>query len=541
VAQYHLQTKSCEFGHVTNKRNGTFEKRSPESAMSIFPFQFINDLMPSASSSEDDVAGDVLSAEGSVYSDSVMMSGISTDPTTALTLPGDAASIQTTDSPAAPVYGDHGAVTGLRPGTFIEIYREHLARNVQSQNSDDETDISEFGGTIISSAPSGTEIEPPPLHESWHITSYPRPIHRDNLSISTTESMYRDLVSLRNDDQEEDHSSSGIITDASPLSLHPSMIESTVPSNSDAHVSSPSSPWERHHRQSTTRHERDSFVNVADRLERQSHHPKDTNSCEWFVRFTEQDWLAFRRDADMILAALKESGDEDGNLPFMPPPLPPPLPPGDVQGLLGGPDTVIPSYCAAEALPNSFICILCDDVIVGSTTLDCCCAKSAVCTSCWEDKHTSVSLEEDDDELEDLVHVVHHNHDMKTCSFCTKPVIRAMPCHALDVAILHCVQALPEDHHPVKLAYYRRLTAWRLEVERRRSECQLRNIHQQRDTFLAELIEEEEKYFWKKEQPKSFWQTNKHLFVVFAELALVASAAAFHGGGVMRGTLIMRR
>ena len=127
--------------------------------MSIFPFQFINDLIPSASSSEDDAAGgDVLSAEGSVYSDTVMMSGISTDPTTALTLPAgdDAASIQTTESPAAPVYGDHGAVTGLRPGTFIEIYREHVARHVvQSQNSDDETEVSDFGGTIISSAPSG--------------------------------------------------------------------------------------------------------------------------------------------------------------------------------------------------------------------------------------------------------------------------------------------------------------------------------------------------------------------------------------------------
>lgn len=446
--------------------------------------------------------------------------------------------------------------------------------------------------------------------------------------------MYRDLVSLHHehdDDQSipengEGHtqasSSLGAATDVSSLSLQPSMMESaiTVTTSSDAPESTTSPADGEHHppvrSTTTTSHERDIFVHVADRLARQAqpppsddmNHPSN-NSCEWYVRFTEQDWLAFQRDAAMILAALKDSHgsahdenvytvyDRDRDLSAMPPPLPPPplpehvqlpviLPNGLSNGLPNGPttdtdtDTVMPlSYCAADALPDSFICVICDDVIVGSMTLDCGCAQSTVCTVCWERRHCSrVSSQgygDDDDELEDLVHVVaihddDDDNDNKTCPFCQKAVVRAMPCHALDVAILHCVNALPDNepqqqtqlptqqYHPVKMAYYHRLEAWRLEVERRRQEYECpqlvvghrRNNQQYHDRLLAELIQEEEKYFWNKEQqqhqqqqPRSFWQTNKHLLIVVAELALVASAAAFHGGsgGVMRGTLRMPR
>ena len=472
----------------------------------------MDDLMRSGSTDDDD-GGEVEShsVDGSNYSDSVMFSGLSTDSTTDLTIM-DALSIQTTDSPGTPVYGDHGAVTGLAPGTFIEIYREHLAR--ASHQEDDASEVSEFGGTIVSSAPSGTNIEPPPLEGSWHMNSPPRIIHRENMSISTTESMYRELASLHNEHDDEDSSS----VDTSFLSLQPSMIESSVYSNIDA-SSSCTTPSERY-RRATSRHENSSFVNVADRLALQ--HVREDKSCEWFSRFTEQDWLAFHRDAKMLLTAMNPGSDLTAL------PLPPPAP-RNVS------DAMVPvaPYCAAESLPDAFICGLCHDVIVGAALFDCSCLQSAVCMICWESHHTTCV---DDDELEDLVLVVHN----KACPFCEKTNCRAVPCHALDVAILHCVKAM-SDNHPVQTAYYRRLTVWRDEVQRRRSECQ-HDVEEQDEEVLAEMIRQEEEYFWKKEKTNSFWNNNKRLlFALAGELALLAAAAALTGSGVMRGTLLTRR
>lgn len=263
--------------------------------MSIFPIPFIEDLIPSGSEDQShDASGD----ESSDYSDSVMLSGISTDSTTDLTMVDPPSTMEAPDSPT-PSLGDHGAAI-MPPGLFIEIYREQLARNDEDDASDATSAMSEFGGTIVSSAPSGAQIDAPPLETSWAMTSTPpRPIHRENASISTTESMYRELASLEEDlvhvhEVQDDQS-----VDSSHLSLRPSMMDSSVVRSTWSLPSATERP-------NATSHERTTFVNVGDRLALQ---PIREDESEWFERFTDQDWLNFRRDAALP-----------------PPPSPPPLP-----------------------------------------------------------------------------------------------------------------------------------------------------------------------------------------------------------------------
>lgn len=593
--------------------------------MSIFPFQFMNDFLSlpdngngNGNNNDNDndnngsTALDAESGDDSVLSE--MMSGILTIPTTDETLfleygsEHDAASSSdatTTGSLRTPVYGDHGAITGLPAGTFVEIYREHIARNSnvsQDAHNDypsydtyantyantyahgDDSSMSqqtELSGvaefeeheafTIVSSDPSGTgstyhqaqeqvHFQPSRLDRSWHV---------DALSITTTESVYRDLASLQaNSCSNSDihHNLGSENSSLLSLRLTPSMMGScsiSVSSTNHADDQSVDTTYSERQRRSTARHDSSSFVHVADRLALQP--VAEEKDCQWFARFTEQDWLRFRQDADMVLAAMMQEHDthhDDDNAASSSNhetyiPLPPMAPPNHnvVTGGTIHPPSPPPrgSYCAADVLPSTFICAICDDVIVGSTTLDCACVRSAVCMACWEDGSCSCSVlslnETDNDidndiDLEDLV-VIHRN---TACPSCAKPVARHVACHALDVAILHCVMALP-DQHPVQTAYYHRLTAWRAQVQRRRSEWKRQHDSKARqeevarkDALLAELIQEEERFFWDDKKKKSFWETHQFVLVALAELALVATAAAFTGGGgVMRGTLMMRK
>lgn len=472
--------------------------------MSIFPIPFIEDLIPSGSEDQShDASGD----ESSDYSDSVMLSGISTDSTTDLTMVDPPSTMEAPDSPT-PSLGDHGAAI-MPPGLFIEIYREQLARNDEDDASDATSAMSEFGGTIVSSAPSGAQIDAPPLETSWAMTSTPpRPIHRENASISTTESMYRELASLEEDlvhvhEVQDDQS-----VDSSHLSLRPSMMDSSVVRSTWSLPSATERP-------NATSHERTTFVNVGDRLALQ---PIREDESEWFERFTDQDWLNFRRDADMILGAIDPGATTTTRLPM------PPAPP-EVEGASV---TNIEPYVASSCLPSSFICPLCDDIIVGATTLDCACPQSTVCMTCWEEAQTKVVDNEDDDELENLVFVDHN----RSCPFCDKPSSRGIPCHALDVAILQCVKGLPAVHVSVQTAYYRRLAAWRKEVQRRRG-CDTSD-DKERDQLLGELIRREEEYFGKqKTKQQSFWQSNKGLQIA-AEIVLVTAGVALCGSQVAR-------
>jgi hypothetical protein len=538
--------------------------------MSIFPFQFLNDFMSSPDNGTGE-SGTRLDVESGDESVSEMMSGIHTEPTTDNTFfIGDGNSVATNataGSLMAPVYGDHGAITGLPAGTFVEIFRQQMTQSqTQSQSQSQHTDLSLSAAsgvtdfeeheafTIVSSAPSGAgtnnyifphvlvDRERPSLisDQSWH---------GDNLSITTTESVYRDIASLQDSNSDTNRNVNNN-SNTSLLSLHltPSMLDSSCISvSSHYHVDDKSvtTTHSERQRRSMARHDSTSFIQVADRLAQNS--IAEEQDCEWFARFTEQDWIAFRQDAHMIMAAItKEDGTcrDDPEEPYLPLPPQPPnhLVRPTIQQSTDG------SYCAADVLPPTFICVICNDVIVGSTTLDCACARSAVCLTCWEDHCFSFSSfndynhdddGDDDNELEDLVRI-HHN---TTCPSCAKTVVRNVACHALDVAILHCVKALP-DHHPVQTAYYRRLTAWRSQVQRRRMEWKRQQAEEQeaaRDVLLAELIQEEERFFWNKKKRKSFWEIHQFVLVALAEVALLATAATFGGGSVMRGTLLTKR
>jgi hypothetical protein len=491
--------------------------------MSIFPIQFLEDLgasfLPLGSDGEDHSAGGDSEgrADESEATDSVMLSGLSTESTTELTMADyDAPSVESNESTDFSI-GEHGAVTGIAPGTFVRIYREHMARNAARDHqttsadapttcvSDDgEASGSSFSGTIVSSHPSGYTTNDRHLESSWEISPAPPPRSvpsREDLSISTTESMYRDMSSLEHQMQTDDSSAN-----TSLLSLPRS---SSMVATSRERVDSPD--------ESPVRHERVAFTNVANRLALQC-----DNKQEWFARFTDKDWVAFRHEADMILKAM--GSDCSAVIPL------PPEPPACADP---GGETSSLEYCASDQLPNEFICLLCDDVIVGATQLDCGCDQSTVCRFCWEEQCTSCELDE-----EDIIQVEIN----KACPFCNKSICQALSCHALDVAILHCIKSLPEKSQ-LQTVYYKRLASWRQEVVRRRSQCEKKNVEAE-EKLLSDLIAREEEYFYGKTAVivRPFWQTHK-LFLVVGHLALAAAAFVVllnNRGTGFRGTVSRR-
>merc|ERR1712226_1315271 len=98
------------------------------------------------------------------------------------------------------------------------------------------------------------------------------------------------------------------------LSLQPSMINSSlVRCPSQASLASTNSASEESFIEPSC-HNHATFRNVADRLLLQPF--GEGRNDKWFARFTEQDWLNFRHEADMILAAI---GSHDTQILALPP------------------------------------------------------------------------------------------------------------------------------------------------------------------------------------------------------------------------------
>jgi hypothetical protein len=527
--------------------------------MSLRPFQVLEDFLSSYDEPSNDTHEGGASEDGS---SSVMFSGgISTDSTTDLTaLQEEAPSVQTTaTSPTPSVGGDYydPTVTGLTPGAFIEVYREQLARNAVDADGDNASPnqgfhlhvedsssmtsaASEFGGTIVSSQPSGYQVEAaPPKDSSWAMPTETdaRPIHRDHASISTTESMFRELASLEGMEEADTVSA---LSSLQMFMMDDSLVDTD---NSDTYSSCTMKSTTQHEEShesenlqlattaTSMTHDRSSFANVGERMALPVVQEEDKGA--WFARFTEQDWLNFRRDADMVMTALNLGHLEPSLLPL--PPAAPTLPAASIEE----------AYYASDALPSAFICPLCDDAIVGATTLDCTCPQSTMCLSCWEAYHTNMlegnssNRNDSDDDLEELVHV----HQNKCCPFCQKVIHHSIACYALDMAILHSIKALPVGD-ALQRAYYRRLTNWREEVKRRRTESRSKK-KEMRDNLLADLIRHEEELFWAAKNNGSeakipFWHAHKAQLLLVGELALLIAAAALTGSGAVRGFMARR-
>jgi len=204
-----------------------------------------------------------------------------------------------------------------------------------------------------------------------------------------------------------------------------------------------------------------------------------------------------------------------------------------------------------------FKCAICQQLIIGATTLDCGCENATVCTLCIESHDTPVQANHmhhaddnlsqsspslpfrksgKDDIIDDYVMVSlvmndHGNQSMqccdepysatkctttpvsavigtKKCSSCHSSFDKHIPCHALDVAILDAVKNLElltnsstsdsnvsnDDIKAFQSIFYMRLLLWRQEVVRRHAAI-LRKYDHEQQLLLSTLIEREEKAF----------------------------------------------
>jgi len=382
---------------------------------------------------------------------------------------------------------DHEAITGFPPGTLGEAFR---ARHQEDDGS--------CGRTILSSTPSDQVLFPPqPPDDSQHpivcpIVPLQPPFDVGTaLSISTTESEYRNWQSLENSANDD-----GISTGTSELSFS-TLDFSSLPSSVALSVDDESSE------RALVVHIGTAYRNIAERLAL-----KDDNG-EWFSRFTEQDWINFRIAADMVLHALEPSAP--------PLALPPPVPTFALENAVVSSVVELDSH---DFLPETFLCCLCQDAIVGATTLSCACEKSTVCAECWEAYSTHI--------VETLNSEFVHVETRNTCPSCQVPVHAIVPCHALDVAIFHAVKSIPESLQHV---YYARLDQWRREVMRRR---QLQSSPQSlgHDMILAELIEQEEEFFWKQREHRgnAFLRSQQALLFI-GEVAMYVALASLSAVG----------
>lgn len=394
-------------------------------------------------------------------------------------------------------------IAGVKPGTFIEIIRDHR------EAAAEEHDMASFSGTIVSSASPSVDhfqgyFDPPVAvdqsQDPWALSPHPLLTVQNPLSISTTETVYRNVASLNGDDAS---SLTGSMA-GSLLSLRPSLMETSVIEDySLLDNATRTQSNDNEEDRATADHNPEAFMNVASRLARDT---TASDSQVWFAHFSERDWVKFEMEAEMVLNAL-ESTQQATHLPL--PPEAPTVPWSSSGRRIG-------SYDAKDFLPPAFICSLCSDVIVGATTLDCGCAKATVCTRCWE-SHSTVAIDGDDG-----VVIVEQN---RVCPSCGKDVNRVVPCHAMDIAILHCVKALPR-RPAVQTAYYRRLGSWREEVKRRGGK-----VNVSRDRLLAELIQREEELLWKRRRRSGAWRAKSTWFRI-GEVVLVVVGAGLSLGAL---------
>jgi hypothetical protein len=369
---------------------------------------------------------------------------------------------------------DFGSIVSLSPGTLLGLFQSHQMDHVDH--------VDDGAQTIISSAPSGSEIElRVASQEIWALSPHPF-LPGTAISISTC---CTDAISFQR------------------------LVQDTASSGEDD--SSLSTTGVHHPDLSPERHDPVSFVAVADRLLRES-----TNGGYWYSNFTERDWDQFQQAARMIMYTLE---------PPRPPLEFPPSPPESSDNAYRI-QTVDASYSAAEILPKPFICPLCLDAIVGALTLDCGCATSTVCTLCWEEHLQGMMSQNDVSHQLGYVWV-------ERCPSCFSTVHTSLPCHALDVAMLQIIQSLPSDidKTSMKHHYYARLRGWGEKVVQRHKEQDLQEFSRH-DEMLARLIQEEEKVLWEKNRKRersTSPATRSFIVLGQAAMALLAATVASMG------------
>mmetsp|Transcript_30715 Transcript_30715/g.43586 ORF Transcript_30715/g.43586 Transcript_30715/m.43586 type:complete len:520 (+) Transcript_30715:73-1632(+) len=473
--------------------------------------------------------------------------GVSVDESSSAHTDDDLSTIQprtvASSSVSSIEYGE--PVVGIPAGTFVEIYRDQMAQLERQAEVDSDNCSLHDRNTIVSSVASERSYAPtmvprvpqfPRGNLDLVLSSNPQShVFLENpLSISTTETIYQDLSSLEGNQSKTQEVSNSQDETSSFLSLSPSMMDSSFIHASSNNINNQNSndtdddnsAASESELPASSVHDSDAFSNVGNRLASvpEGLQP-NTPQGQWFSRFSERDWVRFHNEADMVLSAMV-GGEAEGDENYVPPlpPKPPVLKKKNGSPNQRNEPTGRRPYLAHDHLPNNFICSLCDDVLVGAATLDCGCPYSTICYPCWEDKRTST---EDDEELEDCVCI----ESCSSCPFCERDVSKIIACHALDVAILHCVKALPQDL-PIQRGYYERLQKWRLEILRRRTERQTTTDHQtEKDRMLAELIRREEEVIWQKHNRKNkqkhrvAWWQNENAVLVTQAVAIAAAAA----------------
>ena len=214
--------------------------------------------------------------------------------------------------------GYQDIVLGCPPGTLSGIYHR-----------DHEGEEGSFSGTtIVSASPTSNSNIPTQVQEThvgtpWALSPSPQFQVENALSITTTESVYRNWQSLEN--SVNDYTLSSV-----DLSIFDNISSAPTLHSSNDQVDGIS------------------FRNVADRL------ALLPQSGEWFSRFTEQDWMQFQEVATMILNAL----------------------------LLESHGATLSSE-----VPAAFLCGFCHDIIVGAAALSCGCTVCAKCweSEDWDD------------------------------------------------------------------------------------------------------------------------------------------------------------
>ena len=131
------------------------------------------------------------------------------------------------------------------------------------------------------------------------------------------------------------------------------------------------------------------------------------------------------------------------------------------------------------------------------------------------------------------------------CPSCSRPVTSSIPSKALDVAILHIVQNLDcrdVGVCSVQQSYYLRLEAWRSNIEDLNA-INNEAVTARRDALLAELIAQEEAYFWK-DQDQQIARKRREAarttnILVFGQTAIALIAATLASAGI--SAIVSRR
>lgn len=262
------------------------------------------------------------------------------------------------------------------------------------------------------------------------------------------------------------------------------------------------------------------FERVADHLMFDSSNDRRGN-CWHDCLVSDSDWDRFRATSkDLLRLTSEDSESVSPNL------LPlPPTPEARVANTSSKKNLEV-TYQAEDILPSDFVCGICKDVLVGACILDCNCCSSTVCMPCWKDADCD---QQDFATRMDFVWI-----ESKKCPSChCNSEIKAY-CHALDVAILHIIQDLPDSDVSVtclKQKYYSRLSTWRETVSDRNVRYR-REKYIRDDELLARLIQEEERVFWdetrSRTRKRSFFSSNKFRVFGQALLALIAAAGLKH-------------